>query len=379
MSLLPPITVPPDKSNLIFRIQNTGKSLPLLSIGEIVEAEIIEKLGDNNVLVSVKGRRIVAGSTLNFKRGERINVRVDQTGPHIILRPAQTTDAARIPHNLASTSARFHPGALIDLFVEAAQIFDPESMGDLALRLDPKQVETIHNLLQSLILSKSSLNNSFFKGYLYTFGYLMEKELSRALDKKFGRAAAFKQASQNVKGVLLTLKNDLQNIIKNGEAPGTEKILKYVDSSLNTIEEHQVTNIILQEREQGYLFHIPILSQDGLGLAEVILKFDDSASRKKKGRHIGNVVFLLSMDALGDICVEAKIEAGGIGCEIICENQNIHDFIVPFLHEIKERLSDIGYTVQYITCSVEGDMEKKKQEYGMQRHINNQRTVDVVA
>jgi hypothetical protein len=377
MSLLPPITVPPDKSNLIFRIQNTGKSLPLLSIGEIVEAEIIEKLGDNNVLVSVKGRRIVAGSTLNFKRGERITVRVDQTGPHIIFRPAQTTAAARIPHNLAS--ARFHPGALIDLFVEAAQIFDPESMGDLALRLDPKQVETIHNLLQSLILSKSSLNNSFFKGYLYTFGYLMEKELSRALDKKFGRAAAFKQASQNVKGVLLTLKNDLQNIIKNGDAPGTEKILKYVDSSLNTIEEHQVTNIILQEREQGYLFQIPILYQDGLGLAEVILKFGDSASRKKKGRRIGNVVFLLSMDALGDICVEAKIEAGRIGCEIICENQNIRDFIVPFLHEIKGRLSDIGYTVGHINCSVEGDMEKKKQEHEIRRHINDQGSVNVVA
>ncbi len=378
MPSIPPIIISPDRSDNLFRIQTKGNMLPPLSVGEIVKAEVIEQFGDRNVLILLKGKRITADSALMHNKGERVKARVEQIQPRVILRIVgnQTSPSSVIRENIGFY--RLNPTGLIDFFNEVNRIFSQKDLGNLFSLLGKENMTTILKMVQSLTLSQSTLNTGFFKDYIYNLGYLMEKELGEALTRKFGKASAVKKASHNLKGLLLALKNKLHGLTTDKKHHGVEKLLRFIDLSVKSIEAHQVSNVVLQERDNVYLFNIPMLSPDGMGLAEIFLKFDGKDAKGSGQKKTCKMVCMFTMDALGDIIVETTIEEPKLKCDIYCQDQTICDFIIPFLAEIKERLDAIGYEASYVTCVIGKDMEKMKKGYRKLPYLHDQEGVNVV-
>ena len=125
------------------------------------------------------------------------------------------------------------------------------------------------------------------------------------------------------------------------------------------------------------MFQVPLLFPENMGLAEIFVKFGDRDSKGKGRRNEKNVLFLLNMDVLGDIIVEAKIKTKKISCVLKCKDENICDFIRPFLKELGDRLMTLGYGIDYLKCVAEKDNLKIKGENEFQ-NLFAMESVDVL-
>ena len=363
MKILPP-TIASHKLNYLLQIQKKAEFLPPLSVGEVVEAEIMETTRYGKALILLKNSRVMADSGLPLKKGEKIVVKVTQLHPGVIL---------RIVRNEISQNSRLmdflrfyrsNPKALFEFFIEGTGRFSPENLGELAAHLGKEDVKNIQNILESLIFSRESLKNPFFfRDYVHKFGYLMEK---------------VKNPSKNLKGLLIRMSDRLQSLIEIRNLPAAEKLAGFVRSSLQAIDSHQVINYLFQEHEGKYMFQVPLLFPESMGLAEIFVKFGDRDSKGKGRRNEKNVLFLLNMDVLGDIIVEAKIKTKKISCVLKCKDENICNFIRLFLEELGEKLTALGYDIDYLTCVTEKDDLKIKDEYREFQNLFSLESVDIL-
>ncbi|MEA3415464.1 MAG: hypothetical protein U9R02_04795 [Thermodesulfobacteriota bacterium] len=363
MKILTP-AITPHKLNHVLQIQKKAEFLPPLSVGEVVEAEVMETSRCGKTLISLKNSRLTADSELLLKKGEKIAVRVTQLHPGVILRIVQNE---RSQNSRLMDYLRFYrsnPKALFEFLIKGIDRFSPENLGELAAHLGKEDIENIRTILKSLIFSRENFKNPLFiKDYVSKFGYLMEKE----------------NASQNLKGLLTKIYDRLQLLMETRNLPAAEKLAGFIRSSLQIIDSHQVINYLFHEYEGKYMFQVPMLFPKNTGLAEIFVKFGDRDSKGKSCRKDKTVLFLLNMDALGDIIVEAKIKTKKISCILKCKDENICDFIRLFLEELGEKLKALGYDINYLTCVTEKDDLKIKAECREFQNLFGLESVDILA
>ena len=359
-----PSTIASHKLNYLLQIQKKAEFLPPLSVGEVVEAEIMETTRYGKALILLKNSRVMADSGLPLKKGEKIAVRVTQLHPGVILRIIQNeiSQNSRLMDYLRFY--RSNPKALFEFFIEAIDRFSPENLRELAAHLGKEDVRNIQSILKSLMFSRKSLKNPlFFRDYVCKFGYSMEN---------------VKNASQNLKELLIRMSDRLQPLMKTGNLPAAEKLAGFIRSSLQIIDTHQVINYLFQEYDGKYMFQVPLLFPENTGLAKIFVKFGDRDSKGKGRRNEKNVLFLLNMDVLGDIIVEAKIKTKKISCVLKCKDENICNFIRLFLEELGEKLTALGYDIDYLTCVTDKDNLKIKAESREFQNLFSMESVDIL-
>lgn len=380
MSSLPPISIVPNKSKQIpIRISGKANNLPPLSVGEIVDAEIVRSLSNSSVLIELKGKRIVAHSPEARHSGERITVRVDQVKPSIVLR-IMSQHASTATAIAAQHITRYHsnPVALIDSLLQLGRIFNQSNPAELYHHIGMDNVNAMQTMLSSMMLSDSTSDSSFFKNYLLTLGLLLENQLSDACLRRFGKAKAIKGATNNLKGLLTQIINKIQTGSGNPNHPGMEQLLRASDTAIKTIESFQIMNAVLQEQEQKYLFQIPIIFPDGTGTAEIFMKYDHGSEQRKGQKKSWTLHCLLSMDALGDITVETQIESKKVSCTIYCQEEAVRLFIQPRIEEIQEKLSALGYDVSSVACFVRAEKGEIRERLVSISHLDDHDGVNVV-
>ncbi len=378
MKILPPAIIS-HKLNSLLQVQKKAEFLPPLSVGEVVDAKILENSRYGKNLILLKNYRVMANSELVLRKGEKIAVRVEQLHPKVILHIVQN----KISQNSRVVDClrfyRSNPKALLEFVTEGIDRFSLKNLGELATYLGEKDVKNIQSILKSLIFSRESLKNPLFlRDFVHKFGYLMENGLGEALKRKSDRTINIRNVSQNLKGILIRLSGRLQTLMETRNLPAAEKLAGFISSSLKTIDSHQVINYMFQENEGKYMFQIPLLFPENLGLAEIFVKFRDQNSKGKGSQGDKRVLFLLNMDVLGDIVVDAKIEAKKIDCVLKCEDENVCDFIRPFLVELGERLMALGYGIDCLKCVTEKDNLKIKSEREFQ-NLFSLESIDIIA
>jgi hypothetical protein len=325
------------RSNLISQIKSPITDskkeffLPPLSVNEIVEADVLEKVGDRKLLILLKTAKILADSEIPFKGGEKITVKVEQLHPRVVLRFMQNTE--KLQDSTIADYVRSYlsnPKAVYNLFIDLGKVFNQESLGEVASHLGKENIENIQNILESLVISKETLNNKLFlKNYIYKFGYLMEKAFKNYINRGLFKAANLKDSSQSLKGLLNKMSDMLKLLTETRNLPAAEKLSDFINTSLKTIESHQVINYLFQEHEGKYMFQIPILFPEKMGFAQIFVKFEDKNSEGRGRQKQKCVMFLLHMDALGDVIIDAKIMEKNIGCILKCKHNELRNFILP--------------------------------------------------
>ncbi len=355
------------RSNLISQIKSpvtdSKKEIFLLplSVNEVVEADVLEKVGDRKLLILLKTAKILADSEIPFKVGEKITVKVERLHPRVVLRFIQNPE--KLQDSGIADYVRFYrsnPKAVCAFFLELSKVFNQEGLGEVALHLGKENIENIQNLLGSLVISKETLNDKLFlRNYIYKFGYLMEKGLKNYINKGLFKTANLNDSSQSLKGLLINMSDKLKLLMENRNLSAVEKLSDFINTSLKMIESHQVINYLFQEYEGKYMFQIPILFTEKMGFAEIFVKFGDRNSEGREQQKQKSIIFLLHMDALGDIVIDAKIIEKNISCILKCNDNNLRNFILPFLDNLRKKLKDLKYKVDYLECVVDTNILKK--------------------
>lgn len=353
--------------------------MPPLSLGEVAEAKIVETSCNGKALILLKNCRIMANSDLEFRKDEKIAVRVEQLHPKVVLHIVQNKISQKSLLMDYLRCYRSNPKALLEAFTEGVDRFSIKNLGELATVLEQEDVNNIQLLLKSLVFSRESLKNTFFfKDFIHNSGYLMEKGLGEALKKKIHGTMNVENATQNLKGILIRMLDRLQPLMETGKFSSAEKLAGFISSSLKTIDVHQMVNYMFQEYEGKYMFQIPLLFPESMGQAEIFVNFRDQDSTGKGSQGKNNVLFLLTMDVLGDIVVEAKIATKKIDCTLKCADEKACDFIRPFLGELKEKLMGLGYGIDCLKCVIEKDKLKTKAEHEFQ-NLFALENIDIIA
>ena len=380
------IYIPTISSHKLNQAQFQNKSSTVhtgLSVGEILEAGVIEKVSNQKILITLKGINLPANCEVDLNAGDTIRVKVESLNPQVILRIVGRGDLEESRATDFLRWYRTNPDALSQMMTEAFRQFNTENLGKLLRYLPKEDFQNLFKIINSLFLSPETEGSSFVKDYLSNLGLLTESQLRKVLEGESGIGEGdFHQ--QNLKSLLMKLSDDLHNLLAGKESFDHEegirlKILsEYVDSSIKTIESHQIINFVLQETESKYLFQIPVLFPDGVRKSDIFVEYDRNARREGyKGQY--RIIFFLDMDILGETIIEAELKGDKIGCLIKCEDQGVCDFISPFLTELRESLSAAGCEIDTVKCIAGGDLVKEKIDYYQDRVLYARDIIDFFA
>ena len=380
------IYIPTISSHKLNQVQFQNKSSANhsdLSIGEILKASVIEKLGNQKILITLKGINLPANCEVNLKAGDTVRVKVESLNPQVILRIVEIGDPEESRAADFLRWYRTNPDALPQMMTEAFRQFNTENLGKLLRYLPKEDFQNLLKIIKSLFLSPEAKSSNFVKGYLNNLGLLTESQLRKALEGESGiDEGDFHQ--QNLKSLLMKLSDELHNLLAGKESFDYEEITRlrslseYVDSSIKTIESHQIINFVLQETESKYLFQIPVLFPDTVRKSDIFVECDRNTRREGyEGQY--RIIFFLDMDILGEIMIEAELKGDKIDCLIKCGDQEVCDFISPFLTELRESLSAAGCEIDTTKCVVGRDLVKEKIDYYQGRVLYDRDVIDLFA
>jgi hypothetical protein len=358
-------------------------TFPGISIGEILEAGIIDKMGDEKMLITLKGVSMQADSEVQLNAGDRIQVKVETVHPQLVLRIVEGGFSEE--SDLASYLKwhRSNPDALSNMMTEAIRQFNSADLGKLLRYLPGADFQKIFTLLKSLLYSAETKGSNFLADYLSKLGLTMESQLRKVAEGRSNIGNGDLQA-ENLKALLTELSSDLHNLLMNQDSLDREEkialagLSKHVDSSIKTIESQQIINIILQEAENKYLFQIPIVFPDGIRKGDIFVEYDRSSKNEgEKGQY--RIIFFLSMDILGDMIINAELKGDKIDCVLKCADKNICDLISSSLIELRKSLLALGCKIDTLKCVKGVDLEKEKLDYYQDRALFNSEVIDLFA
>lgn len=364
MSHIPParntsISVPQPSS-----IEQSSPGPPAVSVGDLLKVSVVKNLGGDRLLIRLNGSDpIRAESAAALRAGETVVARVEETRPLLLLSLVGRT----APETERTTEflrfRRSNPEALTAMISRLSEALEPRNPASVFSLLSKENVRILLKLLEGIQLSsKTAQDPLFFKNYVENLGLLWENSLKRAL-----KDGGIEPDRAGLKGALLRLSEELNSLSANknlgAEASGRlDALRKTAVESIKTIESEQVLNVVRQENENRYFFQVPLLLPSGPRQADILLEFERKPGGKEE-RDGFKLLFLLAMDALGDVAVEASIKARHLSCRIRCTDPDACRFISSQLKRLEDGLVGLGFRIDSILCRFEPDLTEERENF----------------
>ena len=352
---MPLIQMPTISLNLPDGISGSGRmanSVLPLSLGEAVEAVVDAKTGTSSFLLNIKNGSLSAYSELPLSKGERLTVRVEQLQPQVVLSIVQRGGdrASAIMSSYAAYSSA-NPEALRDIFVIGRDILNETSLLATLPEGAKKIIGKIADIIDSLMLSGASGKDQFsLKNYLANLGMFLEFDLRQALE---GKKDLKNLKQESLKGLLQRLSVELKVAQGRENSPDELKILarlaEFSEKTIKTIEGYQIINMQSATKEGEFFFQLPVVLQQEIRTADLFI----SGEKAKKGANGGNryqVVMFLTLDALGEMMVDASLNGNRLGCVLKFADPAVGEFISGFTAELEKNIREIGFADVLLSC-----------------------------
>ncbi len=352
-------------------------------------ALVVQKSDNHEVLLDTGVGTLLAKSNLALKIGDTLLLKVDETQPNIILNlmPTADEDSLHIRNNLALF--RTIPQGMVNLIKNGLEFFQGDIQNLLPF-LEKAELDSLQSRINSMIFSEKSLDNPlFFKQFIINIGFLIEKSLKKSLSVSLEEEKSLSQTSNKSLKCLLSHLSSRLHLFLSDKAGSDfdsqllnslENLARYADSSLETIYNQQVVNVIGQEEDQSYYFQIPIKSFDNdLRTADLFINLKDKNARSTTSDIQFQFVLFLNMDALGDIMVDIKYNQKNILGTFKCDNVDSRDFMKDFLEILNDRLSSAGYGPNYLNVCCSGNLVQEKADYIQDKVIYSKKIINCFA
>jgi FtsZ-binding cell division protein ZapB len=347
------------------------QGFPNLQIGDKLEAQVAQKLGENKVLVMMKGARVAADTTVPLQVGQKINVQVESLQPQIVLRLI-TSDAAGEQGKITGYLKAFRrdPQAFTELFRAGGTLLSAENLKTLSNTLLRSQSQSLGQLIHTLIFSTDTMENPFFvRDFVARSGLLLERTLGKALQEDAAGAVKAQPAGNNLKSALIRFGAEIRGWLgANPDIPEAEltkllRLAEYSDRSVHALETHQVLNVVSRDQENRFMVQIPFAFPQSLTMQDIFIEFDGSRGEKKDGDSPFRVVFFLNLDALGEMMIDVGIRGQELTAELSCQSVDTVTVLSSNLEELRENLNSLGFRVVRMTCDVRDDIGPTKNDY----------------
>lgn len=340
---------------------NAGQKPPMVSIGDILEAQVAEVLPENRVLITTQNQRLIAASSIPLSTGQKLRVQVARTQPEILLRVIES-EASKSPRmNPGLRAFLSDPDRLLRWFDQAGKILSALGDGNLSEGVR-SCLQEMSRLLKTLILSDEAIRNPLFvKEFVSALGLDLENRLLKHSMQP--PAAGAEMWRGNLKGLLAKIAEQLQP--GNSEQPASDAAIRlgaFAKDGLQTLETHQLVNALLQSRDDVLMLQLPLLLSSGLSMADVFFHQKRSKDAERSTESC-TVAMFLNMDVLGDLMIEARFRDAQVGCSIRCLNPEVRAYIAGNLEQLNEALKMLGLKVDRLDCVCEPDISRRRTEY----------------
>jgi len=307
--------------------------LSQLVIGEVLEGRTIEHLGDQRILVSLKDKCVVAETQRALLPGETFMVQVKQLSPKIVL--SLLSEPIPLGNKLVSQiktllTYQIALGRLIE---------DLQKNIVLNQQLEWDGKEKLQTILSSLVFNQSQ--GDYLKAFISASGLLYENKIMRYLS-----GASKELPLDDLKGLLLRLVSEL-----NVGSSNNSSLANLVSSGVKNIELQQYLNLLSKETGDFYLLQIPVAFSQTIETVHLYLYDQRDKSGRKEKKDCFTLVFLLSLEGLGEVKIVTFIADKNILCRVTVAQEKQAEFIQRLLPQLKDRLENFGYQVEALSCS----------------------------
>jgi hypothetical protein len=385
MSFIQPVTISFPPTGNSSGPHKDVPSPPVFFRGEVLAAEVSEKIGGGRVLLTLKNVSVVADAGMPLNAGEKLTVRVEQVQPRIVL-----SVIAKVSPETAIISdylkmQRANPDSLINLIRGAEELLPAKNLGELSRYIMGQDINKILSLVGKMIFSQGNLKDPLFlKNFVSMLGLLWESDLKKVMNEP-SKETSILNNRDNLKSLLMKLSADLHSLKgspthMDSETNGTlNKLAEFTDRSIKSIEMQQVINVLAQENEHKYVFQIPFLSSEGIRKGDIFIEFEGEESGNKSSGAQYAVVIFLTMDGLGDMMIKASVSEKTIGCVITCDNNAVRDFVSASAEDLKNKFLSLGYKIDRLSCLTEENLPRIKYEYWKDQDAYGREVVDYFA
>jgi hypothetical protein len=141
---------------------STATSPKNLVPGETLKALVTGYTPDQKAHLQLKGSTVIAESPFPLQPGDKLTVRVEQVHPPLVLQVLNPVDEESIITNNFIKLFRSNPNALKDLFISLSDLLSKENINELSTLINKKDIQTLPQLMERIIVSRSSLNDPLY-------------------------------------------------------------------------------------------------------------------------------------------------------------------------------------------------------------------------
>jgi len=339
----PPILV--SSSEVILEQRPEGK-IPLkhLAKGRIITAKVLQAVSGRRALLMIGGKKVSAKTFLPLQTGQTILLKLEQKGDQPVFKFAGQ------PGDVAGASPRLAVGAFGNArpYVMLAQLLEGLETAKVDDPAGPlKNMTALKDLVLSLSLRTETPSDGFLKRLIGGSGLLWESKLATLVSK--GNPPTPKMIDRLITG---DLKAVCLRLLSGGEGTLSETLTGQLRGMLEGLEQHQLLNHHLLENEGRYLLPIPLLEQRSLKFGQLLLDLGDRKGGGGGKERVITVSFLLSLSQLGDLRADFSILKTGLSGAFGVADESAQALVTRHLPELRQKLSDHGYSVHDISCRV---------------------------
>jgi hypothetical protein len=334
-----------------------------LSVGQTVEARVLDRLGDGRFVINVGESHLTAEAESALQPGQTMTLRVDSLSPRVLLSVVSPPEE-RITAEFLRVF-RSNPGALAESLGELGRILGDSRASDLTSLVGGDKLKAILDGMGSAALGREQLERGFsLRSAIRSLGLMLESDLRAALENPDADPAS---SAANLKTALMRALEEMRaNLESAGLDPADRKAMREVipvlERAVRSIESQQVLNVYFHETEGKILVQVPVLLPGLMGKANIFIHGEEGQSGGEKRKDAFCVVFALEMDALGDVIAQATFRGKTLSCHIRCGDESMAAFITGLLPELESQLIGAGYRVVELAARVEPNVRQAMEE-----------------
>jgi len=305
-----------------------------LSKNEIVEGRVLKVLSSEKALLAIKGRQVVAQSSIPFNEGSVLALKVEQTGllPILKLIGVKVTDTDSVNSALIVSAVKENLWKSI--------LEDVHTYG-----LSRESVSKFKELIDTLsfrLFSESTpelLNRLIDKS-----GIMWEAKVKKALtDQRISTRHLNELMNSDLKGLASRLLAE-----KGDEAVPLKRLV-------STLENLQILNHLGLNHGRKIFLPIPMQFPGGLFTAGQLLiqlpyKRQHETENKKVGKDVSRITFLLELSILGPLRADLTIHDRSIEGRFLLTNEEAKSRVEGAIHFLIDRLMESGFSVTFLEC-----------------------------
>ena len=314
-------------------------SISNLRQGHIVEAKVDKAVTSRQARLVIDGKPVMARTYVPLKAGERLLLRVTETGtqPRFQLIDAKDSDLVLLPKRAVEVLGR--PG----IYGILSKVL--KGLGDTSPATEA--FERLAGLARNFSVKSQGMDSSYLKSVIQKSGLTWENKLQTLFaDNRPLTAPMIKSlVDSDLKALAMQLSMNLSK--------DTESVMNLVRTLSEDIEQFQLINNHSSRENGKYLLPIPLFLDGTFKFGQLLIDLGkENRSRENPSDRMISVSLLLEMTQLGNIRADMTLLKEEISTAFGVEDAETRTLIQAHIPQLVKKLQQNGFTVHPIICRI---------------------------